>query len=303
MPLMQAYDLCLPWYWIYDHDFVQFMEAACACHAVTIWQITPTNILQAVNDVFSGNVSFNTLLDRAADDLRFEPFRRFALEHGVHRLNPPEYSHWSEDKATMHLELIQAGVQTPYTTILAPYIVQPVLPALNLAPFGARFVLKPAVGGGGEGVKMNASTMEDVQRARLEFPDQKYLVQEQVDARVLHGQDAWFRIFYVGGDCIPCWWHPVTHVYAVLNQQEEAEFNLTPLHSITATIARVCKLDWFSTEIALTSDGRFVAVDYVNDGIDTRIQSKAADGVPDDVMRRMTDRLASLVVPEIKASH
>jgi glutathione synthase/RimK-type ligase-like ATP-grasp enzyme len=253
-----------------------------------------------VSDLFSGRVIFDTLLDRAADDLRFEPFRRFALEHRIHRWNAAEFSHWSEDKATMHLELIQAGVQTPYTTILAPYVVEPVLSPLNLAPFGARFVVKPAVGGGGEGVKMNASTMEDVQRARLEFPDQKYLVQEQVDAQVLHGQDAWFRIFYIGGDCIPCWWHPVTHVYAILTPQEEAEFNLAPLRSITATIASVCKLDWFSTEIALTSDSRFVAVDYVNDGIDTRIQSNAADGVPDEVMRQMTDRLASMVIRETR---
>ncbi|HTO99739.1 MAG TPA: hypothetical protein VMJ64_00065 [Anaerolineales bacterium] len=297
---MQAYDLCLPWYWIYDHDFVRFMEEACAVHQVTLLQITPANLLQAVNDLYAGGIGFRTLLDRAADDLRFEPIRRFALEHGSHRLNAPEYSHWSEDKATMHLELIEAGVQTPYTTILAPFVAHPLLPALDLAPFGARFVVKPAVGGGGEGVKMNASTLEDVQRARLEFPDQKYLVQEQVDARVLRGRDAWFRIFYTGGSCIPCWWHPVTHVYAILTPDEEIEFSLGPLHTITSTIARVCKLDWFSTEIAVTSDGRFVAVDYVNDGIDTRIQSRAADGVPDQVMRLMTDRLASLVISEAR---
>jgi hypothetical protein len=300
MPVMRDYDLGLPWYWIHDHDFVHFMEESCAAHHLTIWQITPANILPAVNDLFAGNASFHTLLDRAADDLRFEPIRRFALEHRLHRLNAIELSHWSEDKATMHLELIQAGVQTPFTTILSPYVTQPVLARLNLSPFGARFVLKPAVGGGGEGVKMNASTMEDIERARLEFPDQKYLVQEQVDAQVLGGRDAWFRIFYIGGTCIPCWWHPVTHVYAVLKPAEEAEFNLEPLRTITATIARVCKLDWFSTEISLTADGRFVAVDYVNDGIDTRIQSKAADGVPDEVMKLMTDRLASLVVREVR---
>ncbi len=293
---MRAFDLCLPWYWIYDHDFVHFMEEACAAHRVALWQVTPANILQAVDELYSGETAFSTLLDRAADDLRFEPIRRFALEHGSRRLNPPTLSHWSEDKATMHLELMQAGLQTPYSIILAPFTSQPVLPALNLAPLGAKFVLKPAVGGGGEGVVMNASTLEDVRRARLEFPDQKYLVQEYVEARVLAGRDAWFRSFFVGGTTIPCWWHPITHVYAILTPQEETEFGLAPLHDITARIAQVCKLDWFSTEIVLTPDGRFVVVDYVNDGIDTRIQSKAADGVPDQVMRQMTDRLAALVI-------
>ena len=299
---MPAYDLCLPWYWIYDHDFVQFMEQACAVHQVSMWQITPSNILQAVSDLYSGTTTFNTLLDRAADDLRFEPIRRFAVEHGSHRLNPPAISHWSEDKATMHLELMQAGLQTPYSIILAPYVAQPILPALNLVPLGPKFVLKPSLGGGGEGVVMNASTMEDICRARLEFPDQKYLVQEQLEAHVIAGRDAWFRSFYIGGTTIPCWWHPITHVYAILTAEEEREFGLAPLHDITARIAEVSKMDWFSTEIVLASDGRFVVVDYVNDGIDTRIQSKAADGVPDTVMRQMTDRLASLVVRQARVS-
>ncbi len=295
---MRAYDLCLTWYWLYDHDFVQFIEAACAAHGVTFCQITPSNLLQSVSELYAGELTFHTLLDRAADDLRFEPIRRFALEHDGHRINPPELSHWSEDKATMHLELIQAGVQTPYTIILSPFIVQPILPTLNLAPLGTRFVLKPAVGGGGEGVLLNVSSLDDIRHARLEFPDQKYLVQEQVEPCMLSGRAAWFRVFYVGHDCIPCWWHPVTHVYGMLTPEQESE--LVPLRSITTKIAQVCKLDWFSTEIVLTPEGRYVVVDYVNDGIDTRIQSKAADGVPDEVMRQMTDRLARLVIREPK---
>ena len=39
----------------------------------------------------------------------------------------------------------------------------------------------------------------------------------------------------------------------------------------------------------------FVVVDYVNDGIDTRIQSKAVDGVPDEVMQGITSQLVELV--------
>ena len=118
--------------------------------------------------------------------------------------------------------------------------------------------------------------------------------------RVLAGREAWFRIFFVAGRTIPCWWHPNTHGYAIVTPEQEAQFELGALHGITETIARVCKLDWFSTEVALTRDGRFVAVDYVNDGIDTRIQSKAADGVPDEVMRLMADCLVGLVVKEAR---
>ena len=293
---MQTYDLCLPWYWLYDHDFIRYIGETCTAQGITLWQITPANILQAVTELYTGCTTFNCLLDRANDDLRFEPIRRFAREHHLHCINAPELSHWSEDKATMHLELIQVGLQTPYTILIAPFIDQPVLPPLNITPLGTNFVLKPALGGGGEGVRMNATSLEDIQRARMEFPDQKYLAQENIIACLISGREAWFRIFYVGGACLPCWWNPTNHVYSILTPEEESQFELNALRSITQRIARVCKLDWFSTEIALTPGGRFVVVDYVNDGIDTRIQSKAADGIPDEVMKVMAEDLIALVV-------
>jgi hypothetical protein len=52
----------------------------------------------------------------------------------------------------------------------------------------------------------------------------------------------------------------------------------------------------FSTEITLTPDGRFVIVDYVNDPIDLRLQSKTFDGVPDDIVEDITERLAEFVL-------
>jgi len=288
------YDLCLSWYWQYDDDFVRYIDQACTAHNLTLWQITPRNIIDSITSMVSAQIGFRTLLDRAIDDLRFEPIRRFAKENHLRRINPVEISHWAEDKATMHLELIQAGVDTPYTILIAPFVDQPVLPPLDLTPLGGKFVLKPAVGGGGEGVMMNASTLGDIRCARLEYPDQKYLAQAHIEPRLLQGRKAWFRLFYVGGDCIPCWWNPSTHVYKVLTPDEETQFELSPLRQVTERIAHVCRLDWFSTEIAFTNEGKFVVVDYVNDSIDTRIQSKAADGVPDEVMGMIAERLVRI---------
>ena len=292
---MKCYDLCLPWYWEYDDDFVCFISEACAARGLTLWQITPKNVLESITDLYTGQATFRALLDRANDEMLYEPIRRFAIQHHLRRINPPELSHWSEDKATMHLELIQAGLQTPHTILIAPFIDQPILPEIDLTPLGERFVIKPAIGGGGEGVTMNISTRDEIQRARIEFPEQKYLAQAHVNARILSEREAWFRVFYVGGDCWPCWWNPSTHVYAELTSDEERQFELAPVRQVTERIAQVCKLDWFSTEIALTEDGKFIVVDYVNDGIDTRIQSKALDGVPDHVMKSIAEKIVSLV--------
>ncbi len=285
------YDLCLPWYWEYDADFAQQVEHACSELGLSFWPITPADLLESITSLFQGEKTFQTLLDRSQYDQRFEPLQRWALEHQVHRINPAELSGWSQDKATMHLELISAGLHTPYTILLSPFIDQPLLPELDLTPLGAQFVIKPALGGGGEGVILGAFSMEQILRARMEFPEQKYLIQATVTPRTIHGQPAWFRVFFANGQIWPCWWHPLTHVYAPVTEQDMHRHELGPLEDITQRIASICRLDWFSTEIALTLE-EFVVVDYVNDGIDVRLQSKAVDGVPDEVVQGICRQLA-----------
>jgi hypothetical protein len=100
-------------------------------------------------------------------------------------------------------------------------------------------------------------------------------------------------MFYAVGKTYSCWWHPLTHVYAVVTPSEENRYELSPLHNITRKIASICKLDWFTTEIALTLEN-FVVVDYVNDEIDTRVQSKAVDGAPDEIMQSIASQLVTI---------
>jgi hypothetical protein len=291
------YDLCLPWYWEYDIDFVQMIEQACYERGMSFWQITPNDLLESITALYKGEKSFRTILDRSQYDSRFEPIHRWSRDRRVRRINPAELSKWSEDKATMHLEFITAGIHTPYTILLPPFIEQPLIPEFDLTALDHRFVIKPANEGGGSGVILGAFSMDQILRARMEFPEQKYLVQATIIPRTIHGQPAWFRVFYANGRTYPCWWHPLTHVFSVLSHSDESRYDLSPLHEITQRIASICKLDWFSTEIALTLE-KFVVVDYVNDGIDTRIQSKAVDGVPDEIIRNIAQQLVLIAKGE-----
>ena len=177
------YDLCLPWYWEYDIDFVQMIEQACRQNGLTLWQIIPDNLLESINALYKGENSFQAILDRSQYDPRFEPIHRWSREHQVLRINPAEVSKWSEDKATMHLELIHAGIHTPYTVILPPFIEKPVIPELDLHPLGHQFVIKPTNEGGSEGVILGAFSMDQILRARMEFPEQKYLIQATIDRK------------------------------------------------------------------------------------------------------------------------
>jgi hypothetical protein len=288
------YDLCLIWYWEYDTDFVAAIQAACSTEDVSLLLVSPENLVQATTDLLEGRVAMSVLLDRAQYHAGFSPLLQKAREQGVYCINSRERSSWAEDKATMHLELISHGLETPYTLILAPFIEQPILPPLDLSPLGEQFVIKPAIGGGSEGVTMHATSLEQVLQARAEYADQKYLVQAYIEPQELNGRKAWFRVYFVDGTIYPCWWDPETHRFAPLQADDELRFGLSPLRLVTATIASICRLDWFSTEIAFSKDGKFVAVDYVNDGIDLRSQSKAQDGVPDEVVKAMAEDLVTL---------
>jgi len=97
-------------------------------------------------------------------------------------------------------------------------------------------------------------------------------------------------------------WDPATHVYTPVTFLKEDQRRINSLHEVTVFIAGICGLDVFSTEICVTSDDRLVVVDYVNDPIDLRLQSKAFDGVPDEIVHDMVGSLATLVADHCQPS-
>jgi len=56
-------------------------------------------------------------------------------------------------------------------------------------------------------------------------------------------------------------------------------------------IANITQLDFFSTEIVLTNDGKFVVIDYVNDQCDMRLKSRHIDGVPDSAVIQIIENM------------
>ena len=87
----------------------------------------------------------------------------------------------------------------------------------------------------------------------------------------------------------------MTHIYSPVSPHEELSFGLEELRHITEKIFLICRLDFFSTELVVTEDRRFVSVDYVNEMCDMRLQSVHEDGVPDSVVAEIADALANFV--------
>lgn len=292
---MKNVDLCLSWYWEYDTDFVRMLESACASHGISLLQVKPETLLQTIRGLQAQEIKPAVLFDRANDDIRFEPIRQWTLANGTYYINPPAVAFKAEQKANFHYTLIENGIHVPYTIILPSFLDQQLLDPLDITPLGTPFVAKPSYAGGGAGVALDLTTWDQVLQARIEVPDQRYLLQARVNTLRIDGRETWFRVYYCNRKIYPCWWATDTHITAPVTAYEEARYGLDRLREITANIARLSRLDLFSTEIALTPEGEFVAVDYINDSIDLRARSKAVDGVPDVVLRHIANALAGLV--------
>jgi hypothetical protein len=293
---MINYDLCLAWNWEHDAYFVKLLDLACQSRSLSLLQITPENLLSIIQSIANNEITFQIFFDRASDsDKRFIPVVQWACDHAVHYINFHKLACRAWDKVAMH-QATSISMNTPLTIILPSYDEQPSLPAIDLASLGGSFTIKPAYGGGGDGVINEATTLSQVLIARQEFPTQKYLLQSHIIPVRLGPRMAWFRVIYCAGKVYPCWWDNCTHVYARVTSEEETTYHLGSLHSITSSIANICGLELFSTEITLISDGRFVIVDYVNDPIDLRPQSKTFDGVPDDIVEDITKRLVEVIL-------
>ena len=294
---MSRYDLAVTHDWEYDADFVRLVEEAARSRGLKTLLIPPAEVERALREFRAGAIDFGVLLDRGAGaSPEFVALQALARERGRDVVDGLDQLRWASDKATMHLELLSAGVRTPYTQILPAFAVQPEIPltAGDLAPLGAPFVIKPAnTTGGSLGVIDDAGGIDDVLAARKTYPADKYLLQEKVVPLVRNGRRHWFRGFYVLGEVHLTWWDDRTHVYAELGSDEAAAEGLAAVYGIVRTIARVSRLRFFSTEVAQDAAGRLLVVDYVNEICDMRLRSAHADGVPDTVVSRIADRIAA----------
>jgi hypothetical protein len=292
---MIRYDLCLAWNWEYDRDFLGLLDQAFRKRRLFLFEVSPAGLESSMASLVRRESTAGAFLDRASEaDVRFLPLVDWALGRGVLMLNAHERALRAMNKACMHLEFITAGIHTPYTIILSPWIEQPQHGNLDLEPLGTPFFIKPAHGGGGEGVVHEAETLAQVAAARRAFPNDHYLLQAHVKPATLGARPGWFRVIYCGGLVFPCWWDPETHAYTPVTDAEVELYGLEALTSTTVTIAGVCGLDIFSTEIAMTSARIPVAVDYVNHPIDLRLRSITPDGVPDAIVFAIAGRIADL---------
>jgi hypothetical protein len=298
---LQTYDLAIAWCWEYDIDLVSRIDRESLIRGLSPYLIHPHNLIETLHLMQNGEIGFRFFLDRASDqDEAFDQLVDRMTEKGVRMINDVDSSERAADKALMQRELLSKGINVPKTFVLPSYDDRPEMRAIRLSRVGIPFVIKPACGACGDGVNTDARTIDDIKLARQEYSDDRYLIQEKIQPVLINGRRAWFRVFFAFGEILPCWWDDQTKISDVLSPFEMDKRIYSGIFRIVRQIARICKLEMFSTEIALTAEAKLVVIDPVNDQIDLRSKSFHFDGIPDKVIDGIVTNLVNWVEKQLR---
>ena len=296
---MKIFDLGIAYNWEYDVDFVSLIEKQLQNDGLSTYVIHEDNLSKVKSELLNKQLVFTCYLDRAWDvDERFEEIGKILQRRKTKIFNPYKKVLHAIDKASMHLEFITAGLNVPYSIIIPPHSQKKdiFLSVGDLAILGRPFIIKPCnTTGGGTGVVTGAESLKEVLAERVEYTNDKYLIQEKIYPDIIDGKRTWFRCFWAYGKPIPVLWDDQTHIYEIISDELKKDINIRKLNQITRTINNLVDLDSFSIEVVLTKDKKFVVIDYMNDQCDMRLKSKHHDGVPDEIVNQIIINLSKAV--------
>lgn len=306
---MEAFDFGIGWPVAGEENefFVSTLKSECEARRLKFIFIDGASIDTLSSKIKKGEFKLKFYLDMASET--FDPkdnFTKFAYslkDSGTRVVADPDDVKAAADKSITHFDLAMAKVSVPYTVLVRNWELTRRLTDEEKTGLGFPFVIKPALGYGQKGVKIirQKATLKEIAEARQLNKGDNFLLQEFIEPAELNGEPAWFRVFHLFGEIFPCWWNPVTHVYRHVTLKETDEYKLLPLIRITTEIARITRIDWFSCEIALSKkEGNFVTIDYMNDQCAITPQSKYKDGVPDELIAQIAERMVEKVFQYIR---
>jgi hypothetical protein len=300
-PVGGRVDLLVTYDWPYDEPFLSLLAESMSAASMDLAVVSPGHLARTLDEIKGGRLTSRAYLDRASDTSpEFAALNKWA-EHNVPlHLNPGERRRRIWNKTNLHWELINAGIHTPYTIPIPSCRRRPDLdPPHDLTALGVPFSIRPDLGGGGWGTVSTAEGWDDVQGVRTRLPGEDLILQQFIEPTVLGDRRGWFRMLYACGRVLPCWWDDSTRLYvsAVTPEEREAA-GLEPLWTIAETAARLSGLELFSTEAALVADGRFLAIDYLNDPVDLRFSPHAHEGMPPGVARALAGAITAFLASQ-----
>jgi hypothetical protein len=289
--------------------FASRFRELCGQFDLPFFLVEPVWLEDFLRKLQEGVIQVRVLIDMAGDPYEpDDPYFRLAKEvkhSGGYVIDDPDRSAVTAHKGLFHQMLLDNQIPVPKTIIVS----REELGRFRItdeirATLGLPFVVKPGWGGGGIGVNVDGRWEEDLLRSAEKAPhSDSFLIQERLKTKRLEGHLGWFRVFHVMGEVIPCWWEPPANQYQLVTPLQRKTYKLGPLARIVRDIARVSKMELFTTEVCLTEDGRFLAVDYLNNDPDMSPKSFFPTGVPDEIIRHIAWLLVFRAMSIVKRGH
>jgi hypothetical protein len=287
---MRTYDFVMTHKLDADDFFIHRVQQRCAERGWNFFLVEPAWVEAFYDKLFKERIKVRVLLNMHSEHHQpHDIYHRLVLlaaERQAHLIDPPVIALAAFDKARLHPLLKAAGFSLPFTILVQAAEV----PTFRFTPeqqaqLGNPFVIRPSLGYGKGGVVLDAQSEADLQRSMARWPDSVYLVQTRIVPKQINGTPAYFRVFFAFGSVWFCWWNCYTDRYSILQPAEIEAHGLQNLREIICRLAELTRMQFFSSEIALTDSGEFVLIDYINDQCHMLTQSANPQmGVPDEVV-------------------
>ena len=293
-------DFCVGWGGWPDEPFADMIRQHSRDRGLTCVFCKNRNVQQVIHGVEAGKTRIRFHLDLSgeyedSDDV-YAKLGYVAKDSGAEMVNEPDQTVAAANKAVLHYRFERAGIPVPYTVVVRNW--EPdgfALTPTERKKLGRPFIIKPARGYGKRGVvQADGRFLSEIAQARRFDKGDDFLLQQLVEPQWFGHHMGWFRVFFVLGEVIPCWWDKVTEHYACVTVDDFDRYSLWTLCDIVWQIAHTASMDFFTSELAIVGSGarrRCLAIDYVNHPCDTTLQSESHCGVPTQLVNHLAERL------------
>lgn len=282
-------------------SLIKWLKEECSYRSLKFLWINEKNALEILEKLQSHKIKINYLVDNESNYYNPEDIYMkicyTVKDAGGKIIDDPDNARSSADKSVTHFDFIEAGLPVPYTVVVRNW--QPddfQLSKDQIKRLGSPFIIKPAKGFGQKGVIKDASgDIKEIAEARHFSRGDNFLLQEKIVPTMLNDQLGWFRVYYLFGEIIPCFWHPETGQYKHVSLREMYNYRLLPLARYISEIAHIVNMRFFSSEIAVVGKGKdrkFVIIDYVNDQCELCVRPTKIGGPVPEVVRHIAETFA-----------
>ena len=225
--MAQSYDVVLSSPYSNCHFFTHRLRELCGQMNLDFFLVDDVWVSEFTEKLQAREIAVRVLLDLTANQTtESDPYLALAREvkrQNGHVIDDPDQTAVVAHKGRFHRMMLENGLPVPETVVVSRNELEKFRITDEMkARLGVPFVVKPAWGDSGVGVIVDAESEDALLRSAEQAPNSDaFLIQKRLTMKQLGSHMGWFRIFYVCGKVILCWWDPSSHEYHLVTPAQQ----------------------------------------------------------------------------------